>query len=38
VRHEFHPEAALEFTEGVQFYQQRGRELGARFAVTSHQL
>jgi plasmid stabilization system protein ParE len=32
VRPEFHPEAALEFAEGVRFYQQRGRELGQRFA------
>lgn len=32
MRHEFHPEAALEFEEAVQFYKQRGRNLGQRFA------
>jgi len=33
VRHAFHPEAAAEFEEAVQFYQQRGRKLAPRFAV-----
>ena len=33
MRHEFHPEAALEFAEAVQFYKQRGRDLGRRFAL-----
>ena len=32
MRHEFHPEAVLEFEEAVQFYKQRGRNLGRRFA------
>ena len=32
MRHEFHPEAVLEFEEAVQFYQERGRTLGRRFA------
>ncbi|MEN9572769.1 MAG: hypothetical protein RL514_624 [Verrucomicrobiota bacterium] len=32
MRHEFHPEAAEEFAEAVQFYKQRGRTLGQRFA------
>ena len=32
MRHEFHPEALLEFEEAVQFYKQRGRKLGQRFA------
>jgi len=32
VRHEFHPEAALEFEEAVRFYKERGRNLGKRFA------
>ena len=32
MRHEFHPEAGLEFEEAVQFYKQRGRNLGRRFA------
>lgn len=32
MRHEFHPEALLEFEEAVQFYKQRGRNLGRRFA------
>ena len=31
MRHEFHPEAVLEFEEAVQFYKQRGRMLGKRF-------
>ena len=32
MRHEFHPEAVWEFQEAVQFFQQRGRKLGQRFA------
>ena len=32
MRHEFHPEAVLEFEEAVKFYKQRGRKLGQRFA------
>ena len=32
MRHEFHPEALLEFEEAVQFYKERGRKLGQRFA------
>ncbi len=32
MRHEFHPEAVLEFEEAVQFYKERGRKLGQRFA------
>lgn len=32
MRHEFHPEAVLEFEEAVQFYKGRGRTLGQRFA------
>ena len=32
MRHEFHPEAALEFEEAVRFYKQRGRNLGKRLA------
>ena len=32
MRHEFHPEALLEFEEAVQFYKDRGRILGQRFA------
>lgn len=32
MRHAFHPEALLEFEEAVQFYKQRGRNLGRRFA------
>ena len=32
MRHEFHPEAGLEFEEAVQFYKERGRKLGQRFA------
>lgn len=32
MRHEFHPEALLEFEEAVQFYKDRGRALGQRFA------
>jgi|SRR5205085_7368547 toxin ParE1/3/4 len=32
MRHEFHPEALLEFEEAVQFYKERGRTLGRRFA------
>jgi toxin ParE1/3/4 len=32
MRHEFHPEALLEFEEAVQFYKDRGRTLGQRFA------
>ena len=32
MRHEFHPEALLEFEEAVQFYKERGRTLGQRFA------
>jgi plasmid stabilization system protein ParE len=28
----FHPEAILEFEEAVNFYRQRGRYLGSRFA------
>ena len=32
MRHEFHPEAALEFAEAVRFYKQRGRTLGKRFS------
>ena len=31
--HEFHPEAVLEFAEAVQFYKERGRGLGRRFAT-----
>lgn len=30
--HQFHPEAEAEFVEAVQFYRERGRTLGARFA------
>ncbi len=30
--HVFHPEAAIEFEESVQFYRHRGRTLGSRFA------
>ncbi len=30
--HRFHPEAAAEFAEAVQFYQERSRGLGRRFA------
>ena len=33
MRHEFHPEAVLEFAEAVQFYKERGRGLGRRFAL-----
>lgn len=33
MRHEFHPEAGLEFAEAVQFYKQRGRDLGRRLAL-----
>lgn len=32
MRHAFHPEALLEFEEAVQFYKERGRKLGQRFA------
>ena len=32
MRHEFHPEALFEFEEAVQFYKERGRTLGQRFA------
>jgi plasmid stabilization system protein ParE len=32
MRHEFHPEAVLEFAEAVQFYKQRGPKLGQRLA------
>ena len=32
MRHEFHPEAVLEFEKAVHFYKQRGRKLGQRFA------
>ena len=32
MKHAFHPEAGLEFEEAVQFYKQRGRKLGQRFA------
>jgi toxin ParE1/3/4 len=32
MRHEFHPEALLEFEEAVQFYKERGWTLGQRFA------
>jgi plasmid stabilization system protein ParE len=32
MRHEFHPEALLEFEEAVRFYKERGRKLGRRFA------
>lgn len=32
MRHEFHPEAALEFEEAVRFYKERGRNLGKRLA------
>ena len=32
MKHVFHPEAGLEFEEAVQFYKQRGRNLGRRFA------
>jgi hypothetical protein len=32
MRHEFHPEALLEFKEAVQFYKERGRTLGKRLA------
>lgn len=32
MRPAFHPEAAVEFEEAVQFYQPRGRTLGDRFA------
>jgi toxin ParE1/3/4 len=33
VTHFFHPEAAAEFEEAVQFYKGRGRTLGDRFAA-----
>ena len=33
MRHQFHPEALLEFEDAVQFYQERGRTLGQRFAM-----
>ena len=33
MKHAFHPEAGLEFEEAVQFYKQRGRNLGQRFAL-----
>ncbi|MCO5052269.1 MAG: type II toxin-antitoxin system RelE/ParE family toxin [Verrucomicrobiae bacterium] len=32
MRHEFHPEALLEFEEAVQFYKERGHRLSRRFA------
>jgi toxin ParE1/3/4 len=32
VRHAFHPEAAAEFADAVQFYHQRGPKLARRFA------
>jgi len=32
MRYEFHPEALSEFKEAVQFYKERGRTLGQRFA------
>ena len=32
MRPAFHPEAAAEFEEAVQFYRQRGRKLAGRFA------
>ena len=32
MRHEFHPEALLEFEEAVLFYKQSSRTLGQRFA------
>ena len=32
MRHEFHPEAVLEFAESVQFYKQHGPKLGQRLA------
>ena len=32
MKHAFHPGAGLEFEEAVQFYKQRGRNLGRRFA------
>ena len=32
MRHEFHPEAFSEFEEAVQFYKERSRTLGHRFA------
>jgi toxin ParE1/3/4 len=32
VRLDFHPEALLEFEEAVEFYNERGRDLGRRFA------
>ena len=32
MRHEFHPEAALEFEEAVGFYKERRRNLGKRLA------
>jgi toxin ParE1/3/4 len=32
VRLDFHPEALLEFEEAVRFYNERGRDLGRRFA------
>lgn len=31
MRHEFHPEALLEFEEAVQFYKERGHRLSRRF-------
>ena len=32
MRHAFHPEAAIEFEEAVQFYRERDASLGHRFA------
>ena len=31
MRHVFHPEAADEFADAVQYYKERGRNLGKRF-------
>lgn len=32
MKHEFHPEAELEFEKAIQYYKQRGNNLGRRFA------
>ena len=32
MRLDFHPEALLEFEEAITFYNERGRDLGRRFA------
>lgn len=33
MNHVFHPEAVIEFEEGVRYYKKRGRTLGDRFAA-----